>query len=184
MLADRIHDQICLPSLIYLPARRVTSAIGLATEFRSEKIPRNRLGTVSGNSAEESTVLIPSQFRSSELNEITWKMSFTNNHFQQKELRACFHPWNASEWNSKSLLLFLFPTELRVVFFSAIWFKTESQVFASIFVTRNRIPRCFLFRRMVQNGILRVSFYFCSTVQNSEHFFSSAEWFGSKFQKF
>jgi hypothetical protein len=75
-------------------------------------------------------------------------------------------------------------TELRVVFFSAEWFKTEFQVFASIFVPRNRIPSCFLFRRMVQNGILRVSFFFCSTVQNSEHFFSSAERFGTKFRKF
>ncbi len=70
MVADRIHDQISLSSLIFLPARRVTSAIGLVTEFRSEKIPRNRLGTVYGNILRKK-VLIPIQFRSSELNEMT-----------------------------------------------------------------------------------------------------------------
>ncbi len=42
--------------------------------------------------------------------------------------------------------------------------------FASIFVTRNGIPSCFLFRGMVQNRITRVGFYFCSLVQNSKPF--------------
>jgi hypothetical protein len=71
----------------------------------------------------------------------------------------------ASEWNSESLLLFLFQrTEFRVVFSSAKSLGTEFQVFASILVLRNGIPRCFLYSGMVQNGILRVGFYFCPMV--------------------
>ncbi len=126
-------------------------------EFRSENIPRNRLGTVSGNILRKK-VLFPSPFRSAELNEITWKMSFTNNPFQTKRIES--------------------------VFSSVKCFGMEFGEFAFTFVLRNRIRSCFLFRRMVQNGILRVNFYFCSTVQNSEHFFSSAGWFGTKFRKF
>jgi hypothetical protein len=77
----------------------------------------------------------------------------------------------ASEKNSESLLLFLLHgTEFPVVFFSAEWFGTEFQVFASIVVPRKGIPSCFLFRGKVQNRITRVCFYFCSLVQNSEHF--------------
>jgi len=49
-------------------------------------------------------------------------------------------------------------------------FGTEFREFASTFVPRNGIPSCFLFRGMVQKRIPRVCFYFCSMVQNSEHF--------------
>jgi hypothetical protein len=78
---------------------------------------------------------------------------------------------NASERNSESLLLFLFHgTEFRALFSSAEWFGTGFLDLASIFVTRNGIPVIFLFREMVQTGISRVCFYFCSTVQNSRHF--------------
>jgi hypothetical protein len=41
---------------------------------------------------------------------------------------------------------------------------------ALIFVTRNGIPSICLFRGMVRNIIPKVCFYFCSTVENSEHF--------------
>jgi hypothetical protein len=76
-----------------------------------------------------------------------------------------------SERISESFLLFLFHgTEFQVVFSSAEWFGKEFQVFASIFVPRNGIPSCLLFRGMVQNRIPRVGFLFCSMVQNSEHF--------------
>jgi hypothetical protein len=69
------------------------------------------------------------------------------------------------------LLLFLFhETELRLGFSSPEWFILKFQVFASTFVLAERNSSCFLFRGMVQNGILRICFYFCSTVQNSEHF--------------
>jgi hypothetical protein len=89
---------------------------------------------------------------------------------------------NASEWNSKGLLLFLFHgTEFQVVFSSAEWFRTEFRECASIVVTRNRIPSIFLFRGMVQNEIQRVCFYF---VQLYRTFFYSKEWFGPEFLKF
>ncbi len=78
-----------------------------------------------------------------------------------------------------SMLLFLFHwTEFWVGFSSEEWFGTEFQLFAPIFVPRNGIPNCFLFRGMVQNGIPRVCFYFCSTAQNSWHFFPL--WNGSE----
>ncbi len=53
-------------------------------------------------------------------------------------------------------------TEFRVVYASAEGFGTEFRVFASIFVRRNEIPSCFLFRGRVRNGISRV---FCSAEQ-------------------
>ncbi len=43
--------------------------------------------------------------------------------------------------------------EFRVVFSSAEVFGREFREFASIFVQRNEIPSCFLFRGRVQNGI-------------------------------
>ncbi len=135
---------------MYLPARRATSAIGLVKDFRSEKIPRNRLET-----AEECTHL--SQFRSSELKEITWNVSFTYNPFQTKRIES--------------------------VFSSVKCFRMEFREFAFVFVP-HRIKSCFLFHRMVQNRIPSFCFFFCSTEQNSEHFFSSAEWFGTKFRMF
>ncbi len=55
-------------------------------------------------------------------------------------------------------------------FSSAEWFGTEFRQFASIFVPRNGIPSCFIFRWRVWKGIPRVCFYFCSTEQNSEFF--------------
>jgi hypothetical protein len=49
-------------------------------------------------------------------------------------------------------------------------FGTNFRKFAYICVPRIGVPSCFLFHRMVQNGIPRVCFYFCSRVRNSEHF--------------
>jgi hypothetical protein len=94
-------------------------------------------------------------------------------------------PRNGSEWNSDSLLLFVprngipscflfrlrgrkgiprvcfyfcfHGTEFRVFFSSAEVFGTEFREFASIFVQRNGIPSCFLFRGKVRNGIPRFS---------------------------
>jgi hypothetical protein len=56
------------------------------------------------------------------------------------------------------------------VFSSEEWFGMEFQEFASILVPRNRIPSCVLFHRRVQNRIMGVCFYFCSTERNSELF--------------
>ncbi len=96
-------------------------------------------------------------------------------------------------------------------FSSAEWFGTEFREFSSIFVPRNGIPSCFLFRWRVRKGIPRVCFYFCSTKRNIELFslplkcsegnyeslllflfngtefrvvFSSAEGFGTEFRGF
>ncbi len=86
---------------------------------------------------------------------MTWKkLVLQKILLQQIELTEFFCPRHASERNSESLLLFLFHgTEFRVGFSSAEWFGKQFQVFASIFVPRNRIPSCFLFRGMVQKGI-------------------------------
>ncbi len=60
--------------------------------------------------------------------------------------------------NSENLHLFwLHGTEFRVVFSSAEELGTELWQFASIFVPRNGIPSCFLFRGRVRNGIPRFS---------------------------
>ena len=42
-----LKDFVILPSAFWSPSRSPELRIGLGTEFRSEKIPRNRLGTVS-----------------------------------------------------------------------------------------------------------------------------------------
>jgi hypothetical protein len=66
----------------------------------------------------------------------------------------------------------LFYTERKIprCFSSAAWFGTEFRQFVSIFVPRNGIPSCLLFRGRVRNRIPRVCFYFCSTERNSELF--------------
>ncbi len=70
----------------------------------------------------------------------------------------CSLPQNGLEWNSENLHLFWFHgTEFRVVFSSVEGFGTELWEFASIFVPRNGIPICFLFRGRVWNGIPRFS---------------------------
>jgi hypothetical protein len=62
-------------------------------------------------------------------------------------------PRNGSERHSESFFLFLFHgMEFRVVFSSAEWFGTEFREFASIFVPRNAIQSCFLFRGRARNG--------------------------------
>jgi hypothetical protein len=67
-------------------------------------------------------------------------------------------PRKGSDRNSESTLLFLFHgKEFRVVFSSAEGFGTEFRDYASIFVPRNGIPSCFLFRGRVRNGIPEVS---------------------------
>ncbi len=58
-------------------------------------------------------------------------------------------PRNGLEPNSESLLL----AEFRVVFSSAKGFGTEFREYAFIFVPRNGIPSCILFRGRVRNGI-------------------------------
>jgi hypothetical protein len=69
-----------------------------------------------------------------------------------------FLPLKSSEGNFKSLLLVWYHgTEFWVVFSSAEGFGRKFWEFACIFVQRNGIPNCFLFRGRVRNGIPRVS---------------------------
>jgi hypothetical protein len=81
----------------------------------------------------------------------------------QTEFRVVF---SSAKWfgtDSKGLLLFLFNgTEFRVIFSSAEGFGTKFGWYASIFVPRNGIPSCFIFRGKVQKGIPRG---FCSVEQ-------------------
>ncbi len=88
--------------------------------------------------------------------------------FQQTELRVCFLPQKDSKLNSESLLLFLFHgKKFWVVFSSAEWLRAEFRKFAFIFVLRNGIPSCFLFRGMVGTEFQKfASFY--SMEWNSE----------------
>jgi hypothetical protein len=82
-------------------------------------------------------------------------------------------PRNGWEQNSESLLLFLFHgTEFRVVFSSAKGFGREFREYASIFVPRNGIPSCFLFRGRVRNGIPQVS-----VPRNSRNSVRNKYWF-------
>jgi hypothetical protein len=72
-------------------------------------------------------------------------------------------PRNGLERNFENLRLFLVQgTEFQVVFSSAEGFGTEFREYASIFVPRNGIPSCYLFRGKVRNGIPRG---FCSAEQ-------------------
>ncbi len=116
------------PNLRAQRIRPVALWLGLATEFCSEKIPRNRLGTASVIPRKK--VLIPTERK-----EMAWKKLVLHKILlQQTELTACFRPRhasernsellslprNGSEQNSKCLLTLLFPgTEFRVVFSSA-----------------------------------------------------------------
>ncbi len=127
-------------------------------------------------SAEESTHseafrgLRKSQFRSFEGNGMTWKkLNILNILLQQTDLTACFRPRHASEFRE---FAFIFVPRNVIpswfLFRGMVWNRIPSVCFN--FVPRNGIPSCFLFRGMVPNGIPRVCFYFCSTVQNFQHF--------------
>ncbi len=85
------------------------------------------------------------------------KIGFTKILLQQTELTACFFPRNASERNSKSLLLFLFHgTEFLVFFSSAEWFGTEFRKFSVSRNSRNSAGTNRLFRlfRLPRNNFL------------------------------
>ncbi len=64
------------------------------------------------------------------------------------------------------------------------WFGTEFQGFSHPKIVRNGIPEVFLFREMVQNGILR-DFLSSGKWFGMEFWgFSSEKWFGTDFQGF
>ncbi len=86
--------------------------------------------------------------------------------------------------NSHITLEFGLPRLVLSSFFSAEWFGTEFREFASIFVPRNGIPSCFLFRWSVRKGIQRDIFYFLLNGTEFRVLFSSAEGFGTEFRDF
>ncbi len=160
----------------------------------SERFPlfRGRKSSFRGipSSAEEPIPRLGTE-RNSEKNEVLRKSHGLYDHSDNLYIlhlsvpqKSSFLLWNGSERNSE---------------------------FASIFVLRNGISSCFLFRWRVRKGILSVCFYFCSTERNSEFFslplkcsegnsdnlllfllngmefrviFSSTEGFGTKFREF
>ncbi len=148
----------------YIQLRR--PEVGLATEFRSEKIPlfRGRKWSFRG--------LRTSQFRSLERNGMTWeKLVLQKILLQQTELTVCFCPRHASERNSelvslprnglgrnsKSLLLFLFHgTEFLAFFSSEEWCGTEFREFSFPRNSRNSAGTNQLFRlfRLPRNNFL------------------------------
>jgi hypothetical protein len=131
-----------------------TSPSGLATEFRSEKIPRNRLGTVFVIPRKKLLIARHSEnhgrVNSEARNGMEWKYAE-----EFREFASIFVPRNGIP----SCFLFR-----RLV-------RNRIPKFASIFVTQNRISSIFLFLGMVRNRIPRVCFYFCSTAQNYVHFY-------------
>jgi hypothetical protein len=170
-------------------------------EFRSEKIPRNRLETVSVIPRKK--VLIPrhSEFRGRANFETRTGKEWNGIPQKNKVLR------NLHSLSDHSDGIFIL---LWVILSSLEWFGTEFLEFASIFLPRNGIPSCFLFRWRVRKRIPRVCFYFGSTEPNSELFslplkgsegnseslllflfngtefrvaFSSVEGFGTEFRK-
>ncbi len=158
-------------SSLFPPPPTSIIKIGLGTEFRSEKILRNRHGTPSviprkkvliPSSTEEPILKIGTQWNSAE------KISFTEQ--QQNNLTKWF------VWTSKVVFSELFfeifccRVLFCVVFSSGECFGMAFLKFVSFFVPQNGILSCVLFHRMVRNGIPRVCFYFCSTEWNSELF--------------
>jgi hypothetical protein len=107
----------------------MSSDVGLATEFHSEKILWNRLGMVSF--IPQKKVLIPrhSKFygrvnsKARKEGNRMKKITFTKTHAPENTM---FSSETASERNSERLFLFLFyGTEFQVVLSSAEWFRRE-----------------------------------------------------------
>ncbi len=76
--------------------------------------------------------------------------------FQEQNSELFSLPWNGSELNSESLLLFLYGTEFRVFFSSAEWLGTEFREFSVQRNTLNSARTNQLFRlfRLPQNNFL------------------------------
>jgi hypothetical protein len=155
------------------------SGLGLATEFRSEKIPRNGLGTDSVIPRKKT--LIPRVFR------VPRKTPFRSSERNGREFRGkiCFRNSqnNFTEWFvSTSKVVFSGPIfeicGCRVLLWGTLlpgglfpagsgFRLRNSGKFTFIFVPRNGIPSGFLFRGMVRNGTERkmalLQYYHLST---------------------
>ncbi len=130
----------------------------MATEFRSEKILRNRFGMDSViPRKKESIPKLGTEIRSEKFVQETAKITcpyLKSHQIHQKGIPSYF----------------LFRGMVR----------NRIQEIAPIFVTRNGIPSICLLRGIVRNEIPKVCFYFCSTLENSEHFSLPREWFGTE----
>jgi hypothetical protein len=102
--------------------------VGLATEFFSEKIPRNRLGTV--YVIPRKKVLIP---RNSEVYGRFNSEARKGTELQYKKISFTKNPDLVNRTESVFSSAKSFGTEFRVVFSSAVWFRKEFREFASIF---------------------------------------------------
>ncbi len=126
-----------------------TLQLGLGTEFRSEKIPRNRLGTISVIPRKKAFIPRHSEFRgraNSEArnetgrNGIPRRNSFTEQ--QQNNLTKWFVCTSKVVFSDTIFELLACRVLFRAGFSSTEWFGTEFREFASILVPRNGIPSC------------------------------------------
>jgi hypothetical protein len=93
--------------------------LGLAAEFRSEKIPRNRLGTASVIPRKK--MLIP---RHSKVYGIVYTKA-RNGRKWHKQISFTKNPSPANRVDSMFSSRTCFETEFQIVFFSVEWFRTE-----------------------------------------------------------
>jgi hypothetical protein len=127
---------------------------GLGTEFCSEKIPRNRLGTVSIIPWKKDP--IPRHSEVLQNSQITWhrieSMFFFREMLRNKIPKVCSF--------SESLLLFLFyGTGFRVVFIFHSSKRNSESLFLLLFLS-SEFRAFFSSAEWVRNGIPRVCFYF------------------------
>ncbi len=123
--------------------------LGLAAEFRSEKIPRNRLGTASFIPRKK--VLIP---RHSGVYGRVYSEARNGRKWHEKNLlykKSCSSKPNFQAVFVRDMLRNGIPTFIS----SAEWFGTEFRAFATNFLPGYRIPSIFLFCRTVRNFLFR-----------------------------
>ncbi len=138
------------------------SPLGLGTEFRSEKFPRNRHGTIFVNPRKKALIPRHSEFRGRAISEAR--------NGADGIPRKKFVLRNSSKITEQN--------DLSV---------HQMSSFLTLFLTYSAahfVLSWFLFHGMVRNGIPRVYFYFLMHGKEFWVVLSSAEWFGTKFQEF
>jgi hypothetical protein len=146
--------------------------LGLGTEFRSEKIPRNKLGTVSVIPRKKALIPRHSEFRGRASSEA--RNGTERNGIPRKKLvlRNKTSPWYLyrGRWGELCTNVVKYTFKLGKVLrnSSKITYQNDLSVHQKSSI---RLPRfvqsCVLFRGMVRNGIPRICIYFCSTEKSS-----------------